>query len=305
VRGAKNLKEIALSGLGLAAVAVAIFWKADGALSDELRAALSRSLRRLGAEYSRPNWADYFIALFDRVFGKKHFSINCFFRSCIATSVSLAALLSIWAILRPGQAGLFFSPHVDNTHSASNVPLWITYMWLPVAYNFLADYASLLETRFVLRWARATKRRWHVPAILFVDALLSIGIFMAFFWTISIILELLVFRSSDLWIFFNWSVFFDNFKVLLESGVLFSGIHSSYPFPLGLLLDTTLLTSVWLWLYLVGFGLLWLFSPLIRLLGFLKWALPIDRYPMRSIGVVVAFVLCLTNWIWGTLERVW
>jgi ABC-type glycerol-3-phosphate transport system permease component len=83
-------------------------------------------------------WPDTFAKVFDRVFGTKHLSWKCFWRSCIAslTLASLSLCISsngAWPFFRPIKA------------------IEITFGIL-LFTNIIPDYVSLLETRYMLRW---------------------------------------------------------------------------------------------------------------------------------------------------------
>jgi formylglycine-generating enzyme required for sulfatase activity len=55
---------------------------------------------------------------------------------------------------------------------------------------------------------------------------------------------------------------------------------------------TTYFTTVWIWLYFLAQFLMRLATPLRSTLGFIKYALPVEQYPMRSVGQVMALVAC-------------
>ena len=69
------------------------------------------------------------------------------------------------------------------------------------------------------------------------------------------------------------------------NGIIFEGEDSLF----GVTLYTTYFTSVWLWAYAASIMLIRLSMFIRPVWKFLRWALPIDAKPLRSIGIV-AFV---------------
>src|SRR5262245_2190233 len=90
------------SGLGLPAIATlagiiastygavySVFSHLDSLQSDANRAFVAQWLK--GVTVSRSGWDTFFIHLFDRVYGRRHFSIECARRSSLQTILYLVA----------------------------------------------------------------------------------------------------------------------------------------------------------------------------------------------------------------------
>ena len=88
----------------------------------------------MGAQSER-NWAMGFTALFDAVFGARHFSLGCLLRSAVT---SLVAVALIWLLM--GQAGAI------GLRLRAELSLGAL-LAIALAVNVVADYVSLLETR--------------------------------------------------------------------------------------------------------------------------------------------------------------
>lgn len=88
----------------------------------------------MGAQSER-NRAMGFTALFDAVFGARHFSWRCVARSALA---SLVAVALIWLLM--GQAGAI------GLRLRAELSLGAL-LAIALAVNVVADYVSLLETR--------------------------------------------------------------------------------------------------------------------------------------------------------------
>jgi len=129
-------------------------------------------------------WPDQFAQLFDSVFGEKHLSWKCFFRSSIASYVSVMLMFFIWGVLRPNDFHAFFL--------IPDVGFWIFFLLILVGFfNLIPDYLSLLETRYMLRWMNknysVTKSIWGI----LVDGLVTgvifwigINVFIVLVWVI-------------------------------------------------------------------------------------------------------------------------
>ncbi|WP_171182137.1 hypothetical protein, partial [Ruegeria sp. HKCCD8929] len=91
----------------------------------------------MGAQ-TEEGWSRSFISLFDAVFGSNHFSIRCFVRSTIAT---LIAVIVIWLLMG--------SVDVIGVRMQSELALG-SVLVIGLMINVIADYVSLLETRWLL-----------------------------------------------------------------------------------------------------------------------------------------------------------
>jgi hypothetical protein len=101
------------------------------------------------------SWPDTFAKVFDRVFGKKHLSWGCFFKSSLATLVSCLI------------CGLLFDPfsyRIGGTSQVAAIAL------ITAGLLFVFDYISLLETRYLL----FLMRRWSSSAMVVLFLLLDI-----------------------------------------------------------------------------------------------------------------------------------
>ncbi len=63
----------------------ALFNRADKAITEETKISISLWLLELGPSEGNPKWPGQFIKIFDAVFGEKHLSWKCFFRSSVAS----------------------------------------------------------------------------------------------------------------------------------------------------------------------------------------------------------------------------
>ena len=229
----------------LAAGLVAITLLAGGLLNQARKDEIALWL--MGAQSER-NWAKSFTTLFDALFGERHFTWRCFLTS---TVVSLAAVLLIWlAMGGTGALGL---------RIRAELSLGVL-LPMALAVNVLADYVSLLETRWLLgrlhRW-----RAWPVQlAVLALDAVLT----GAIIW-----LAIAAYLASPL------------HGGEVESFAEILGVFSIF----SVLFYSTFLTSAWTWAYILS-------TWLMRLLAALRlgeW-LDLERQPIRVLACVLGLV---------------
>ncbi|MDU8913618.1 tetratricopeptide repeat protein [Aestuariicoccus sp. MJ-SS9] len=175
--------------------------------------------------HSEESWSKTFLSLFDAHFGENHLSGKCLFRSCIA---SVLAVSGIWGLMAmTGTLETRFANAMSMTEAIA----------IGVAVNLVADYLSLLETRFLL--SRMPRLR-SAPAqclVLAADAVLTAAIILI---TIEIVKHTGLVPEKNA----SWAAI----------GLAFS-VYSA-PFY------STFLTSVWTWVYILSTWVLRLFTRL-------------------------------------------
>lgn len=197
---------------------------------------------------SEEDWSRSFCSLFDALFGARHLSWTCFLRSAAA---SLVSVVVIWTLM--GSAGTFvFRVRAELSLGAV--------LLLALAINVLADYVSLLETRWLLGQMRRLQAWWQQVAALLLDLLLSAAIIWA-----AIVIYLLTPLSSP------------------------AGRSESFPEVVGLFSTlsvffySTFLTSLWTWAYILSTWILRIFTRL-RLAHWLD----VERRPVMMLALVLA-----------------
>ena len=83
-------------------------------------------------------WIEAFCSGFDHFFGKRHFSVPCFLRSCL---MSLSVVFFSYLVCE--HKGMF------ERRATNGMPVY-TALIIGAVINCLPDYLSLLETRFIL-----------------------------------------------------------------------------------------------------------------------------------------------------------
>ncbi len=115
---------------------------------------------------------DYFIELFDRFYGEHHFTWKCFTRSIFSSLFAISVCFYIYVIVIHDS---FLAGYREAMASvALNGLAWAAAL---VLGNLFADYVSLVETRFVLRYARMSV--WGLVLLVIFDVILSYMIYEA------------------------------------------------------------------------------------------------------------------------------
>ena len=164
-------------------------------------------------------WAQNFTALFDAIFGQRHRTWRCVFTSSV---VSLTTVIALWVIIGT-QAGL-------GLRLTSLEALWQV-VALGIAVNILADYISLLQTRWFLGLLSRRKPVWLQVLVLLGDLVITAAIIWAVLWAVQAlsITSFILGDERDGW---------------AEIVGLFS--------PLAVFFYSTFITSIWTWGFILS-----------------------------------------------------
>ena len=174
----------------------------------------------MGAKGSEESWSRSFVAIFDALFGRRHLSLRC-----IATSVaaSLLAVVALWLLLGLGQS---------TQERLAEVPELGQVLLIGLMVNVVADYISLLETRWLLGHMDRFQKWWQQVLVLLADLLIT----GAIIWVV-------------LWIFVSTGTY---------DSVLGGGDASDFGqvillfSPLAVFFYSTFVTSIWVWVYILS-----------------------------------------------------
>ena len=196
-------------------------------LSPARKDAIARWL--MGTEGSEESWSRSFTAIFDAIFGTRHFSLRC-----IATSVlaSLIAVVVLWLLMGLNEG---FGTRLEAAHGLGTVLL------IGLFVNAAADYVSLLETR----WLLGRIDRWRHPLVQALVLLVDLALTAAIIWA-----ALWLFQQTDWYDQITGGDGEDLGEVLL----VFS--------PFAVFFYSTFVTSVWTWVYILS---TWVMRGLARL----------------------------------------
>src|SRR5437773_4347881 len=119
-----------------------------------------------GKAQPRTAWVSHFAHVFDALFGTRHFTWQCFFRSCLASLSALLILTLTWVSNRPGEFRSMLScPEFSGIVAG--------FVVTTLVYSFPCDYASLLKTRLLIRRLGPAPSERKLVAILALDLILT------------------------------------------------------------------------------------------------------------------------------------
>jgi hypothetical protein len=246
-----------------------MFEKAERVLSEESREKVVGWMAQSDFKGTFSSIPDQFASLFDRVFGERHLTWSCFWRSSVASIFAVWIVTLLWAI-----------PHPPSS-LATGLLLFAGITAFAVIFNLIPDYLSLLETRFVLAGLQRSRR---VAGLLLADlcATAALG-FLG-----SLLVRLLAGFGPTQTLDYVWET------VTLQFLVHVGGTGAdSYVMPLGIFFYSTFLTSVWLWLYSAS---VLVSRILVRLgggVGFLLKITDVEKQPFRSMGFTSVVIVSL------------
>lgn len=207
-------------------------------------------------------WPHAFIDGFDGVFGRRHWSWRCLWRSLAVSSIVVLILTLVWAVLYPGQfrSWITFPAEMGRFSRREQIAMGAIAVIPVLIINGLGDYTSLLETRILLGHLTRRSGARRLALILLLDVVLTSTIWIMF--------------SASAWylafISYHWvlGTMIDAYEGLRFLGSSLDSTISCYAFdssaivwvlsdnkepfyypPPSILFYSTLFTSVWIWLF--------------------------------------------------------
>jgi hypothetical protein len=245
-----------------------LFEKAEKTLSSQARGQVVGWMAQSDFKGAFSSIPDQFAALFDRVFGERHVSWHCFWRSAVASVVAVWMVTLLWAV-----------PHPPSSFT-TGLGLLFGITVIGVVFNLIPDYLSLLETRFVLARLQLSRR---VAGLLLLDLVATTVIGLSGY----VLFFFLALSGTDNTILgYVWNI------VTLENNVVL-GRSDPYDMPMSVFFYSTFLTSVWLWLYAAS---VFVSRVLVRMsggVGFLLKVTDVEHHPFRSMGFTSVVLVSL------------
>jgi hypothetical protein len=226
--------------------------------------------------------------LFERIFGKRHFSLKCFFRSAVFSIGATVFVTIIGLLIFPGSINSLL-PFI-NFES-----LWLEpVLWIPWA--IMIDYLSLFKTRAVLRLLTLTL------------TMVAIGILIMDFLVYKILFRIgLALNLAEMSLFSTPHLpcpdepYLDCIKVVV--GMAFQTTEEFAWLPLfpaprgfnGILFWAGFAPSIWMWLYVAALLVTRALLRSEKLVNWLRWFLDVEKAPFRSIGAVAAVLAFIAS----------
>lgn len=200
----------------------------------------------LMGEYEK-SWPELFCQLFDSIFGKKHFSWRCFLFSCFG---SLCFVVAIYFLFGP-MLGLL-EQRTGSRYSFAEILL------MGILINFIPDYISLFETRWLLNRFKQNRSNVGITLLLLFDMIIS---------------AMIILPVIGLYYYLTNSP-----QSLAHTVAAFS--------VTAIFFYSTFLTSIWAWLF--GFSVF--FLKVFRNTR-LHQILDVEEKAIRSIGIVASIMV--------------
>jgi hypothetical protein len=220
--------------------------------------------------------------LFDRLFGKRHFSLKCFIRSVMFSLGAMAFLGILMFLIYP--KGVLSEIAVITSEIIVVLAVALRLLW-----SIIIDYISLFKTRIILRTLTQLQRESKVleSAVLVMDYLFYLILFaigelatmMGGFYIVTTL------QSESYW----------PMPPEMLAEVLEAWFKSYLTlFPIDLVEDPVsaiffwagLAPSLWMWLYVAALFVTRALLRSERIVNWLRWCLDVEKNPFRSIGAV-------------------
>ena len=244
--------------------------------------------------------AEMFVNMFDGIFDPRGRGRPLFLRAGMVSCAALAVLSLNWIGFQRQRA----APALEITLSTWEGVFFnaTTLIIFVIVLNLIGDYFSLWETRFVLRQMSAARKKAVQFSWLILDLAATIAIYCIGFTLAMLLLAYLYPPPSGNYGFMSLlrEIGALLFGVFFEGGLIFS--HSNVTTdPFALFFYTSLVTSVWVWGFMLGVIAWSVFGPLLpRVLGVLYTRNPVTCV-MAISGFCIALGLTAVRLIWRAL----
>ena len=231
-----------------------------------------------------PQW---FIERFDGIFGDRHLTWRCFWRSCVASMMAVFVMTVVWAVLNPISWQQFL------LHKG--VDAFRMIFILAFFLNLVPDYISLLETRWIFRKVAHAGMK-ELIVLLVLDVIITGGIFVC---GIVIIVILISYINRDP---MGVVELVDMLPEILSELILFRTVDDSPAF--GIFFYSTYFTSVCLYLFIVSSIVTKLLYSLGRTGNQVLALLKIEEKPFNSMGLLLIGLLTLAFAIYAIIGAI-
>lgn len=259
-----------------------LFDYAESVISAETRVRVAKWIRSRDPLAVLQAWPATFGEMFDSIFGRRHLSLRCFWRSW-AASVTSVLIVGVFYI---GRHWEYHQTFVWNLLGSS---VWTPIVLFTIVLNCIPDYVSLLKTRWLMGRMAAATPLPRLARMLVLDLAL----------TACIAVCAVYFANIAMWgLFGPWSGEELAFAMFLARGWLLSAV--TFRSETAAWFYATFFTSAWLWVYVVSAFVL----RVARLALWIGGTLDIDSKPLAAIGFVAALLLTavlatvgVTSWV--------
>ena len=285
----------------IAGVVWLVFDRLEALASKPARTSLTAWLTRASLSPRLQRWPETLVRTFDMLFGERHLSWKCFFRSCIASITAIVLLLSITFAADTRLFALLY--RIFDPELPSEIRMLLISMTVG---TLIPNYISLLQTRFMLRFMEAKQSMFWQFGLLLSDFVLTT--LLARFSVIFVFTVAMISVSAALNADVSFTALAGEWRRQL-SGIMLNphyipgvlslraGISPSGQIEVstGPWFYASYVTSVWIWLYLAAGVCIRGATRFDRLTIRLRWLLDIKRQPFRCLGAVSAALIVLVS----------
>ena len=289
------------AGAVLAGIVWKFFERVEAVLNDNTKLEIAVWLLGVKIAQRVEPWPSTFIKLFDRVFGEKHVSWRCFWRSCIVSFASVGLVVFAYSAFNRQPFHVFtllelFSAH--RIHSLAAKAL--AFFGLSLFGNVVLDYLSLLKARYLLK-PMTDAALVGMAGLLSLDLLLTVAVASLSLW-----LSAYFFFVMATWN--PWFVKINGSFDTMRDAITLTALLRDRPSVLAdfkpLWFYPAFFTSIWLWLY-AGSGFLLKAARRFDI-GF-DWFnrhFDIEKKPLQCIGLVAGALVAVVYWAVVIVSRV-
>lgn len=214
----------------------------------------------------------------DLVFGPEPWSWRCFWASCLASSALIISLCGLW--LASGGSRYLWPGYPFSRFV-------IVVVFLILVLNVVPDYLSLVKSRYIIERLKRADRKRLILCALVADTLASGLLFVA--WSFVVGIGTMVFHRG-------WHV---AVVVSAVKSTMFSFIPTAVTFQSsggpspGLFMCSTLVMSIWGWIYGCSVLLLSVAPRIGVLWNFSQMFVDVNNKPFLVIGSVAIVIVTL------------
>jgi hypothetical protein len=216
--------------------------------------------------------------IFDKVFGQRPLSFKFIYRSVLIS-------ILFWVIL-------IFLKHPNWGEIISSGLRYGEFIWISLPVALMLDWLSLTKARIILNHMITSGKLARTLSFVAAD-LVATYLLMLLLW-----LPITLFTDRNHYPF-------DNFFMFPLAAIDFYSEHKNILYLPSVFVPSTMLTSIWVILFLLSSVILGLLAPLEYLRRFTLWWFDIDKHPLKAIAkvaatliVVGAFALKAVRWGW-------
>jgi hypothetical protein len=227
-----------------------LFERVQTVASTQFTSEMANFIKNTNPERTLSRLAQLLASAMDAVFGSKHFSWRCFRRSCVASAVWTTCLFLLWAAIRPEEIVLMDAQSPVATNRVAQYAGDLTFL---IIFSLIPDYFALLKTRWLVNRARTVRSRSVMVALLVVDVLGAVAIFIVACLTFARFIRLFMNTPPipNPWTLTQvvWTTFVHAVTLKFTTNLT---SQSGYPVYImfGPSLYSTLFASIWAWLYI-------------------------------------------------------